>query len=234
MTDEARRDLELGEDDSLPWLETADDYDQEDGPSAGKVIGLVLGGLLLLGLIAGGIYLLQMSGQRSRGSGELIAAQEGNYKVAPADPQGKTFEGEGDAAFAASEGKTRESNVMPAKAARPTANASGSAKVPSSSASSSTAGAQGGAKALAAAPAGDTGGVLVQLAALGSETAAEQQWSALTGRYAYLKDMRHRVVAAQVEGRTVYRLSAVSSDKAKAGSLCAQIKSDGGNCLIVG
>ncbi len=209
MTDEARRDLDLGEDESLPWLETADDYDEPDGPSAGKVIGLVLGGLVLIALVVGAIYAFQSSNPASEGNGALIAAQEGDYKVAPEDPQGKTFEGEGDAAFAASEGKSRESNAVPAKATP-------KAAVPSGKASDTS------------------GGVSVQLAALGSESAAEQQWSTLTGRYDYLKDMRHRVVAAQVDGSTVYRLSALSSDRAAATALCNRIKSDGGSCLITG
>ena len=79
-----------------------------------------------------------------------------------------------------------------------------------------------------------SGGVMVQLAALNSEAAAEQQWSKLSGQYEYLKDMRHRVVKAEVEGRTVFRLSAVSSDRASANTLCNRIKSDGGSCLIAG
>lgn len=207
MTDEARRDLDLGEDESLPWLETADDYDEPDGPSAGKVIGLVLGGLVLIALVVGAIYAFQSSNPASEGNGELIAAQEGDYKVAPEDPQGKTFEGEGDAAFAASEGKSRESNAAPEPASK-TGTSAKTADAP--------------------------GGVFVQLAALGSESAAEQQWSTLTGRYDYLKDMRHRVVAAQVDGNTVYRLSALSSDRAAATALCDRIKSDGGSCLITG
>ncbi|WP_420607817.1 SPOR domain-containing protein [Novosphingopyxis sp.] len=216
MSDDVRRDLDLGDDDSLPWLETADEYDRSDGPSTGKVVGLVLAGLVVIALVIGGIYAFQSGENDSAGNGDLIAAQEGDYKVAPADPQGKIFEGEGDAAFAASEGKSRESNVVPAKAAAP----------PKSTRTPAAAG-KGTAPV---APA--SGGVLVQLAALASETAAERQWTTLIGQYDYLKDMRHRVVSAQVEGRTVYRLSAVSSDRANADGLCQRIKSDGGSCLI--
>ncbi|WP_187335806.1 SPOR domain-containing protein [Novosphingopyxis iocasae] len=219
MTDDVRRDLDLGEDDSLPWLETADDYDKPDGPSTGKVVLLVVAGLALIAVIFGGIFAYHNNSQEQSGNGELIAAQEGDYKVAPEDPQGKQFEGEGDAAFAASEGKSRESNAMPAKPAPPEPKAT-----PAAAASSAAAGAN--------APA--SGGVLVQLAALNSEAAAEQQWSKLSGQYEYLKDMRHRVVKAEVEGRTVYRLSAVSSDRANANTLCNRIKSDGGSCLIAG
>ena len=172
-----------------------------------------------IAVIFGGIFAYHNNSQEQSGNGELIAAQEGDYKVAPEDPQGKQFEGEGDAAFAASEGKSRESNAMPAKPAPPEPKAT-----PAAAASSAAAGAN--------APA--SGGVLVQLAALNSEAAAEQQWSKLSGQYEYLKDMRHRVVKAEVEGRTVYRLSAVSSDRSNANNLCNRIKSDGGSCLIAG
>ena len=223
MNDDVRRDLDLGEDESLPWLETADEYDRDHGPSAGKVAGLVIAGLAVIALVFGGIYAFHNSDQTQSGNGELIAAQEGDYKVAPTDPQGKQFEGEGDAAFAASEGKSIESNAMPAKPAPPTPSAK-SAQTPAAAGSSAAAG--------TTAP--PSGTVLVQLAALGSKAAAEQQWSTLSSRYEYLKDMRHAVVAAQVEGRTVYRLSAVSSDRANATSLCTRIKGDGGSCLIVG
>ena len=222
MSDEARQDLDLGEDDSLPWLETADDYEQSDGPAAGKVIGLVVAALVLLALVVGGIYLFQNRQGETGGNGELIAAQEGDYKVAPEDPQGKQFEGEGDAAFAASEGKSRESNAVPGKAKSEAAASSGQAKAASS--------AQAGDADKAAA----TSGVSVQLAALGSEAAAEQQWNRLAAQFEYLKDMRHRIVAAQVEGRSVYRLSAISSSRAAADALCGRIKGDGGNCLITG
>lgn len=225
MSDDIRHDLDLGEDDSLPWLETAEEYDRPDGPSAGKVAGLVIGALAVLALIFGGLYVFQNQTGGESGTGELIAAQEGDYKVAPDDPQGKQFEGEGDAAFAASEGKARESNAVPARAAPPAPKpsvATAAAARPNASASTD------------AKPAPATGGVLVQLAALASEIAAEQQWGTLTSRYEYLKDMRHRIVPAQVEGRTVHRLSAVSSDRANAVSLCERIKSDGGSCLIAG
>ena len=76
----------------------------------------MLGGLALLAAIVGGIYWLQRNQAGGQGNGELIAAQEGDYKVAPANREGKSFEGEGDTAFAASEGKKVDAKIDPAKA----------------------------------------------------------------------------------------------------------------------
>ena len=41
-------DLGLDDPDRLPWLETADGYDYDQGASPLKVAGMVLGGLALL------------------------------------------------------------------------------------------------------------------------------------------------------------------------------------------
>jgi hypothetical protein len=116
MTNTENDGLGLDDPDRLPWLETADGYEYEESASPLKVAGLVLGGLALLAAIVGGIYWLQRNQSGGQGNGELIAAQEGDYKVAPSDREGKSFEGEGDAAFAASEGKKVDSKLDPAKA----------------------------------------------------------------------------------------------------------------------
>ena len=52
-------DLGLDDPDRLPWLETADGYEYDEGASPLKVAGMVLGGLALLAAIVGGIYWLQ-------------------------------------------------------------------------------------------------------------------------------------------------------------------------------
>lgn len=102
--DPADEDFNMDDPDSLPWLETDGEYEEES--TTGKTIAMVLGGIALLALVIGAIFFIQHQRRGGEGgNGELIAAQEGDYKVKPDDPQGKEFEGEGDAAFAASEGK---------------------------------------------------------------------------------------------------------------------------------
>ena len=90
------------DDDRLPWLEAADGFEEDGEVSPARLLVMVLGGLLLIGAVLGGLWWVQNGG--ARGKGELIAAQDGDYKVAPKNDGAKTFEGEGDASFSASEG----------------------------------------------------------------------------------------------------------------------------------
>ncbi len=106
--------LDLQDEDRLPWLEPVEDYDREPTVSPTNLLGLVLGGLLLLGVIVGGIYWLQ---NRSGGSGDLIAAQDGDYKVPPNESGAKTFDGTGDASFATSEGAEPNGKIDASKVA---------------------------------------------------------------------------------------------------------------------
>src|SRR3546814_16018694 len=70
-------------------------------------------GLFVIGAGRGGLWWSQNGG--ARGNGELIAAQQGDYKVAPANDGARTFEGEGDVAFSASEGAEPAGKVDPAR-----------------------------------------------------------------------------------------------------------------------
>ena len=84
------------DEDRLPWLETVEP-DEPHGSGAGRKLLLALVGVLVLGAAIFGLYRLQV-GSGAGGSGELIAAQEGDYKVKPDDPGGLKVEGEGDTA----------------------------------------------------------------------------------------------------------------------------------------
>ncbi|MFC4291755.1 SPOR domain-containing protein [Sphingorhabdus arenilitoris] len=216
MSDTNNDGLNLDDPDRLPWLETADGYEYDDGASPLKVAGLVLGGLALLALIVGGIYWMQrnQTGGVDGGNGELIAAQEGDYKVRPEDAGGKSFEGEGDAAFAASEGKKTASTVSTAK---PEA----AAPVPAPAAP--------GANAPIAA-----GSSFVQMGAFSDAASADKAWAALGKRFAFLSGVNKRIAEGSGEGgRKVFRLQAVASDAAAAQQLCAKLKAAGEGCLIV-
>lgn len=204
--------LGLDDPDRLPWLETADGYEYDEGASPLKVAGMVLGGLALLAAIVGGIYWLQRNQTGgAQGNGELIAAQEGNYKVAPDDREGKTFEGEGDAAFAASEGKKTGATIATsAKGSDP--------------------------KAAKPATAGTTpaGAVMVQLGAFGDSAKADQAWIGLGKRFGFLSGTNRKIAEATGEGgRKIFRLQAVTANAAAAQQLCAKLKAAGENCLIV-
>jgi SPOR domain len=215
MTDTDRDGLGLDDPDRLPWLETADGYEYEETASPLKVAGLVLGGLALLAAIVGGIYWFQRNQAGGQGNGELIAAPEGGYKEAPTDREGKSFEGEGDAAFAASEGKKVEAKIDPAKAKE------------------AAAAAAAGATPVKTGPI-PAGAAFVQLGAYSDVAKAEQAWGALGKRFAAISGSNKRIAEGAGEGgRKVFRLQAVAADSAAAQQLCAKLKAAGESCIVV-
>ena len=211
--------LNLDDNDRLPWLETADGYAAEANGSPMRVAYLGVIGLVLLAAIVWGVYWLQ-SGQAGgpNGTGELIVAPKSDYKEKPADAGGKSFEGEGDSAFAASEGQKTGAllagpSAGPVAAAQPVA--ATAAPPPATS------------SALA-------NGVLVQLGAFGDSAKAEAAWTGLNKRFGFLAGMNRKIAQANVEGgRTVFRLQAVTANSSEAQQLCAKLKVAGENCLIV-
>jgi len=219
MSDSKDDGLNLDDPDRLPWLETADGYEYDNGASPLKVALMVLLGLAALAAIVGGVYWVQrnQTGGGSSGNGELIAAQEGDYKVKPEDAGGKSFEGEGDSAFAASEGQKTGATLVPtAKTGVPTPSPEPT-RAPDTSGASAPAGA-----------------IMVQLGAFGDSAKAESAWTALSKRFGFLAGTNRRIAEATVEGgRTVFRLQAVTANSSAAQQLCAKLKAAGENCLIV-
>lgn len=108
--EEGAKPLIAEEEERLPWLESADDYDSGSSSPA-KILGmLILGAVFLAGVLGLVYWLQQRDGQRvASGGGQLIEAPEGDYKVAPKDAGGKEFQGTGDASPAAAEGEERVS-----------------------------------------------------------------------------------------------------------------------------
>lgn len=214
--------LNLNDPDRLPWLETADGYEYVESTSPLRMAVMLLAGLVLLAAIVGAVYWLQrnqISG--ANGNGQLIAAPAGAYKVKPQDAGGKRFEGEGDSAFAASEGTKTGATLVPAAkvaaAAPPAAMASAPAAVPA---------------APSAAP--SAGAVMVQLGAFGDSAKADAAWAALNKRFGFLAGMNRKIAETNVEGgRKVFRLQAVTANSSEAQQLCAKLKVAGENCLIV-
>jgi len=214
--------LDLEDDDEqLPWLESADDG-EEEGPDTGRMIGFALIGLLALAAIVGGIWWAshRSSNPHLVADGSTIEAPDGPYKTKPEDPGGKTFAGTGDTSFKVGEGKTSEGRLDANAVAKPsidTAQASDKPK-PASAATQDAA--------------GDAGGIGVQLGAYVTREAALAGWNTLAGRHELLKGRNHRIVEGQADIGTVYRLQVVESDVAGANSLCQSLKAQGAACQV--
>ncbi len=214
MSDVNRDSLDLDDEDRLPWLESADDYDGEGEYSPMRVALFVLCGLVLLAAIVGGIYWLQARDNGGlNGDGELIAAQEGDYKVRPDDPQAKKFEGEGDASFAASEGKDTTAKLG--------TNAPTEAPIKKTPAASTGDGAS------------TTGGVMIQLGAFSTAGLADRSWAGFARRFESIGSLPKKIVRGAVDGGTIYRLNAVAPDAEQAQSVCNGLKAAGESCMVV-
>ena len=70
----------------------------------GRVVALIVVGLALIAAVDLGRASSSSKRAGDAGTGELIAAPEGDYKVKPDQPGGMKVEGEGDTVFATSEG----------------------------------------------------------------------------------------------------------------------------------
>lgn len=194
----------------LPWLEPVEEVEETRGPSMGKMIGLVLLGILLLGAIVGGYSWWSQQGATSGGSGELIAAPAEPYKIKPEDPGGMEVEGEGDTSFAASEGAEPQGKIDVAAVPEAPLVAEEEAAAPASGASK----------------AGSAG--TIQLGAFSSEASANSAWKALSTRFKYLEPLTHSILEVKSGDKTLYRLRASGPDAA---SLCGRLRVAGETCL---
>ncbi|WP_428627127.1 SPOR domain-containing protein [Sphingopyxis sp.] len=245
--------LGLESEDRLPWLEAADGIEEDGEVSPTRLLVMVLGGLLLIGAVLGGLWWVQNGG--ARGKGELIAAQDGNYKVAPKSDGAKTFEGEGDASFSASEGAEPAGKVDPTRmpeepAVTPQEREAASAKAAADKAAAAKAKAKPALVAVKeqpkpaatsvktpeaaakTAPAA-TGSAMIQLGAFSSDAAAAKAWASLSKRFAYLADLNKSVSPTKVGDGTVYRLRVSAGTAANASNLCGKLRVAGENCVIV-
>ena len=235
--------VDLREEDRLPWLETVEP-DEREGPPLGRVLVAVVLGLGVLALIIFGIYRLQTRPQG--GDGELIAAQEGDYKVKPDEPGGLKVEGEGDSAIATSAGRGGGNGAIDLRAVP-------EAPVASKRAAPAPGGDSGGARSTAAAvpqsggrlvatapiapgkPAGPgsaSGGSLVQLGAYPSEAAAGTAWNGFAKRFGYLAPLGKSVQPVAAGGRTLYRLRVNAGSANQAADICGRLRVAGESCFV--
>lgn len=239
-------DTMTADEDRLPWLEAVEDEDDKGGPSAAKLIGaLVIG----LAAIAAVIFAFFQLGNRDGGQVddiEMIAAENGGvFKERPAAPGGMKVEGEGDTAFAASEGADPNGRIdLDAIPEAPVAGAQGVAPAEQMKVKADARTAQAVPNATVPArpepatsepakPAAAVGSGTVQLGAFSSNAAAQGAWKSLSGRIAALKPLDNSVVSASVGGKTVYRLRANVANRAEAKTLCGKLKVAGESCSII-
>ena len=76
------------------------------------------------------------------------------------------------------------------------------------------------------------GGPTIQLGAYASTIKAETAWGMLAGRFPAVAGLSKQVVAAEVGGKTIYRLRAAGSADATRAA-CAALKAAGESCLPV-
>ncbi len=242
--------------DRLPWLEPVDNEAAEAGVGAPKLIAAVVVALLAIGLVIGGIFWLRERSMMADGSGDLIAAPAGDYKVAPRDPGGMAVEGEGDAAYAASQGvpvdaaidisRRPEAPVAVARGAAPGAAAqpapvAAAAPVPAPPPAKAAELAQAVPPKPATPPAAKpptepvpAKGPAVQLGAFGSEASAQAAWRDLAGRFPLLSGLGHSVTLAEVGGKKLYRLRAAAGSRTQAGTVCRALTRAKEPCAVVG
>ena len=236
---EEANELELHDDESLPWLES-DEYDDDAGTvDTARIIGFAALLLLLLALIIGGLWWLtnRNSGENAVADGSTIEAPAGDYKERPDDAGGKEFAGTGNVAPAVGQGETREGTIADGSAAKeeqskiedsPAANAGASFTN-----GNEKAGGDAAKKSETAAPAqASAGGVGVQVGAFGSEARAKAGWNELRGQSTALNGVKYRIVKGTADIGTVYRLQAVTANAAAANQLCAKLKADGLPCQV--
>jgi hypothetical protein len=200
------------EDDRLPWLETGDEDDDDDGGvDTGRIVGFAMFAALALAALVAGIWWF---GQRAPDAelvadGSTIPAPPGPYKTRPSDPGGKTFEGTGNLAPAVGEGLSTEGRIAD-NTPKPSIDAPKPGETPAPSA----------------------GGVGVQVGAYTSKADAEKGWQSLLARTDKLAGVSHRVLVGQADMGTVYRLQAVAGNVAAANDLCRALKGDGVDCQV--
>ncbi len=245
MSVEQNDGFNLDDGDRLPWLEPAGVEDDLDRPSPGKIIGLVVAGLVLLGLIVGGGYWLK---NRAPSGGaedaKLIQSQGATYKIPANASDAKEFDGEGDQSFEASAGgdaagkidasKVPEAPRTDLKAAPEAAPApvKAAAAKPTVVAAVKQVAAEAK-KAGDSAPVASSGGPRIQLGAFGSKELAENVWKKLSARFDYLGALSHSVEPVETGGKTLYRLRASVGSSADAGATCGKLRVAGETCLVV-
>jgi hypothetical protein len=235
------RDPGFDDEDRLPWLESAEE-EYREGPPIGRILLAILGILALIAIAVFG-YRWLAGGERPGGTGDLIPAPQGDYKIKPDEPGGMKVDGEGDQVFATSAGKSAKGAIN--TDAVPEAPIAGKTVKPSPTPTDA-----GTAKVVTAIP--PRGGMLkarqpdvalpkitiggssalVQLGSFPNESGANAAWAQLSKRFAYLASLGKSVEKAEVNGNTVYRLRVNAGGAGAARELCGRLKIAGEACFV--
>ncbi|MCT2559693.1 SPOR domain-containing protein [Tsuneonella sp. YG55] len=211
--------LTLADDDErLPWLESGDEDDEDEGAESGRILGFAVLALLALAAFIGGIWWFGNRSQESEvvADGSTIEAPDGPYKTRPTDPGGKQFEGTGNLAPAVGEGRETEGRIADATPAPSIDAPRASDSPPASTASEAKA----------------ASGTVVQVGAYSTRADAEAGWQKLQRQTEHLNGVSHRVVQGQADIGTVFRLQAIAGDAGAASRLCTALKGDGVACQV--
>ncbi len=240
MSDAAE--LDLSEEESLPWLES-DEEDDDGGVDTARIIGFTAILLVVLAGVIGAVWFVtnKTGDQELVADGSTIVAPEGPYKERPDDPGGKEFAGTGNVAPAVGEGQSRDGVVAEAgegagSGAENGAGAGGSDATGTASGSGSGANSGSTGPAIATRSTEDkpaaSSAVGVQVGAYGTRAKAEAGWVTLTRQTSVLSGVRHRVQKGEADIGTVYRLQALAGNLAAAQKLCSDLKADGVACQV--
>ena len=222
MTNDYDQELDLGEDESLPWL--ADDEPEVEAFDTGRLVGIALLGVAALALLGAGVWYVvtRTGGAGPEPDGSLIAAPEGPYRTAPENAGGKEFEGTGDTSFVVGEGQTREARIAdaPEPATLPSPSVDGSEPTPEPEPQV--------ARRYTAPPAGTA----VQVGAYSNRADALKGWETLLRQTEALQGVEYRIVEGQADIGRVHRLQAAAGSGSAARTLCARLKADGLACQV--
>jgi len=239
--------LSLDTEERLPWLEPVEPVIVQSSQGSGSARALVIAAIGAVILVFGGLWWMKNRDVRLDGDGSVIAAPILPYKVRPDDIGGMTVEGQGDAAFAASEGAdangqldlaaesetpVQAQRVAPAKPAIPvTMGQKASATVAVGGVLVPARPSIPGPRPAPGQSADVNGTGLIQLGTYSDAASANQAYAALAQRYGVLDGLPRQTAKTLVAGKTFYQLRI--SAGAQAQNVCARLKAGGASCSLV-
>ena len=208
------------DDDALPWLESDDDYEQDDSFDARMIVMALLVLVVVMGLLAAAWFALTgNSDPELEPDGSIIEAPDAPYKTRPSDPGGTQVAGTGDMSYQVGEGEGREGVIADDAPPPPIDRRSVAEQADEDPDPAPTAQVA-------------MSGVGVQVGAFSTRALAEAGWSQLNQRYEALHGVSHRVIEGVADSGTIYRLQAVAGNVEGAEQLCRAIRNAGGDCQV--